>query len=171
MINIEITKQLNKQLNLEFYSSNLYLQMSAWCSYKAYEGAASLLKNHSKEETEHMYRLFNYLIDSGELPIVGLIATPPIDFKSILDIFTQTCNHEKLITQNVNNLINLSLTSKDYATFTFLQWYITEQHEEENLFKSILEKLNMISESENGLFLIDNDLKKLSTIKYKNLKN
>ncbi|CAL1329192.1 non-heme ferritin [Candidatus Providencia siddallii] len=160
MINNEIVKLLNNQLNLEFYSANLYLQMSAWCNYKTYEGFSVLLKKHSDEEIEHMKKLFDYICKSGNLAIINEIKAPPNNFKSIIDLFTQTYEHEKFITKNINNIIHSSITIQDYTTFSFLQWYIVEQHEEENLFKTILDKINLIDKYSNGLLILDNNIKK-----------
>ncbi|AXH61347.1 non-heme ferritin [Providencia huaxiensis] len=162
MLTTDMVKKLNEQLNLEFYSANLYLQMSAWCSDKGYEGAAAFLKAHSQEEMEHMQRLFDYLSDTGALPLLGQIAAPPVDFKSISDVFNQTYEHEQLITREINKLAHLAMTTQDYSTFNFLQWYVAEQHEEEKLFKSVLDKLDMVGESGKALFLLDKDLKNLS---------
>ncbi|EKT63645.1 non-heme ferritin [Providencia burhodogranariea] len=162
MLTNDMISKLNEQLNLEFYSANLYLQMSAWCSDKGYEGAAAFLKAHSQEEMEHMQRLFDYLSDTGALPLLGQIAAPPVAFESIADVFTRTYEHEQHITAEINKLAHLAMTTQDYSTFNFLQWYVSEQHEEEKLFKSILDKLDMVGESGKALFLLDKDLKNMS---------
>ncbi|EMI5489136.1 non-heme ferritin [Providencia stuartii] len=162
MLTTDMVNKLNEQLNLEFYSANLYLQMSAWCSDKGYEGAAAFLKAHSQEEMEHMQRLFDYLSDTGALPILGQIAAPPVAFNSIAEVFTLTYKHEQEITAEINKLAHLAMTTQDYSTFNFLQWYVAEQHEEEKLFKSILDKLDMVGESGKALFLLDKDLKSMS---------
>ncbi|MBP6121389.1 MULTISPECIES: non-heme ferritin [Providencia] len=164
MLTNDMVNKLNEQLNLEFYSANMYLQMSAWCSDKGYEGAAAFLKAHSQEEMEHMQRLFDYLSDTGALPLLGQIAAPPVNFKSIGDVFSQTYEHEKLITSEINKLAHLAMTTQDYSTFNFLQWYVAEQHEEEKLFKSVLDKLDMVGETGKSLFLFDKDLKSMSTV-------
>ncbi|MDR0218244.1 MAG: non-heme ferritin [Enterobacteriaceae bacterium] len=163
MLKQEMIAKLNEQLNLEFYSANLYLQMSAWCSDKGYEGAAAFLRTHSQEEMQHMQRLFDYLGDTGAMPALGTIQAPPVEFDSISDVFTQTYKHEKLITEEINGLVHLAMTTQDYSTFNFLQWYVAEQHEEEKLFKSILDKLGIVGESGKSLFLLDKELKGLST--------
>lgn len=155
-------QKLNEQLNLEFYSANLYLQMSAWCGDKGFEGASSFLKTHSQEEMQHMQRLFDYLDDTGSLPVLGAIAAPPIDFDSLADVFKLTYEHEQLITAKINELAHEAMALQDYSTFNFLQWYVAEQHEEEKLFRSILDKLALVKASEGGLFFIDQDLKKMS---------
>ena len=163
MLKPDMVNQLNAQLNLEFYSSNLYLQMSAWCADKGYEGAAAFLKAHAAEEMEHMQRLFNYLSDTGAMPLLGAIDAPPSEFSSVSDIFTLTLEHEKLITDEINKLVHAALTSQDYSTFNFLQWYVAEQHEEEKLFKSVLDKFAMVGDSGKALFLLDKDLGRMAS--------
>jgi len=111
MLKTEMIAKLNDQLNLEFYSANLYLQMSAWCSEKGFEGAAAFLREHSQEEMGHMQRLFKYLSDTGALPVLGAIAAPPTDFASLADVFQQTYEHEQLITVRINELVDAAMTS------------------------------------------------------------
>ncbi len=161
MLKKEMIQQLNEQLNLEFYSANLYLQMSAWCSDKGFEGAAAFLKEHSQEEMQHMQRLFDYVSDTGALPLLGSIAAPPVEFGSLTDVFKLTYEHEQLITSKINELAHLAMSTQDYSTFNFLQWYVSEQHEEEKLFKSVLDKLALVSDTGNGLFFVDKDLKNM----------
>lgn len=162
MLPQEMIKKLNEQLNLEFYSANLYLQMGAWCSDKGFEGAAGFLKKHAQEEMQHMQRLFDYLSDTGALPLLGSIAAPPTEFESLADVFQQTYEHEQLITRQINELAHVAMTTRDYSTFHFLQWYVAEQHEEEKLFKSVLDKLALVGNSGKALFFIDKDLKRMS---------
>lgn len=162
MLTNEMTARLNDQLNLEFYSANLYLQMSAWCNNKGFEGAAAFLHEHSVEEMQHMQRLFNYLSDTGAMPVLGSIAAPPVAFNSLPDLLDMAYQHEQLITAKINELAHSAITSQDYSTFNFLQWYVAEQHEEEKLFKSVLDKLALVGNSGQALFFVDKDLKKLS---------
>jgi len=162
MLSNEMTDKLNEQLNLEFYSANLYLQMSAWCDDKGFEGAASFMRSHSTEEMQHMQRLFNYLIDTGAMPVLGTISAPPVQFGSLMDVLAQAYKHEQLITNAINALAHTAMACQDYSTFNFLQWYVAEQHEEEKLFKSILDKLTLVGDSGQALFFIDKDLQKLS---------
>ncbi|MGV3345514.1 non-heme ferritin [Enterobacteriaceae bacterium LUAb1] len=163
MLSNDIVTKLNEQLNLEFYSANLYLQMSAWCSDKGFEGAACFLKQHSREEMDHMQRLFDYLSDTGALPVLGTIAAPPVAFNSLSEVIEMTYKHEKLITAKINELAHAAMTSQDYSTFNFLQWYVAEQHEEEKLFKSVLDKLALVGDSGKGLYLVDKDLKSMGS--------
>jgi len=161
MLTNEMTTKLNEQLNLEFYSANLYLQMSAWCNDKGFEGAASFLREHSTEEMQHMQRLFNYLSDTGAMPVLGTISAPPIAFNSLIEVLEQAYQHEQLITTRINELAHTAMNCQDYSTFNFLQWYVAEQHEEEKLFKSVLDKLALVGNSGQALFFIDKDLKKM----------
>jgi len=153
-----MVEKLNEQINLEFYSSNLYLQMSAWCEDQSFEGAALLLRQHASEEMEHMNRLFTYVSETGSLPIIGAIGAPPHQFKSLKDIFTETYQHECLITTKINELTHVAFSTHDYSTFNFLQWYVAEQHEEEKLFKGILDKIKLVGEDGKALFWVDKDL-------------
>lgn len=162
MLTAEMTGRLNDQLNLEFFSANLYLQMSALCSDKGFEGAAAFLKEHSREEMQHMQRLFDYLSDTGAMPVLGTIAAPPVAYNSLTELFQQTLEHEQLITAKINELAHAAMSTQDYSTFNFLQWYVSEQHEEEKLFKTVLDKLALVGDSGNALFLIDKDLARMN---------
>ncbi len=163
MLSVIMTEKLNEQINLEFYSSNLYLQMSAWCEDKSFDGAAMFLRKHANEEMEHMKRLFTYVSETGGLPILGSIDAPPHDFKSLRDVFEQILEHECLITKQINELAHTAFSMHDYSTFNFLQWYVAEQHEEEKLFKGVLDKLTMIGNDGPAMFLIDKDFASLAT--------
>lgn len=161
MLNPAITAKLNEQINLEFYSSNIYLQMSAWCEQKGYTGAAAFLLRHADEEMEHMQRLFGYVSETGGLPLLGKIEAPRAEYGSLKEVFEVTMEHEKLVTSKINELVEVTFAHKDYSTFNFLQWYVAEQHEEEKLFGSILDKFKIMGEDGRSLYFIDNDLAKL----------
>lgn len=162
MLSGNVIKLLNDQLNLEFYSSNLYLQMSAWCEQEGYKGAAQFLFAHAAEEMQHMRKLFTYLNETGALPIINKIDAPSHEYASLRDVIEITCKHEKYITGKINELVGKTFEEKDYSAFNFLQWYVAEQHEEEKLFNSILDKFNILGEDGKALFLIDKDLAALT---------
>lgn len=143
MLKPEMIEKLNEQMNLELYSSLLYQQMSAWCSYHTFEGAAAFLRRHAQEEMTHMQRLFDYLTDTGNLPRINTVESPFAEYSSLDELFQETYKHEQLITQKINELAHAAMTNQDYPTFNFLQWYVSEQHEEEKLFKSIIDKLSL----------------------------
>lgn len=161
MLTKAITERLNDQINLEFYSSNIYLQMSAWCAKYGYEGAAAFLLRHADEEMEHMQKLFTYISETGGLPLLGKIDAPQHEYHSLKEVFEITLAHEKHVTAKINELVEMTFASKDYSTFNFLQWYVAEQHEEETLFNSIIDKFNLMGEEPRSLYFIDRELKML----------
>jgi ferritin len=160
MLKPQMAEMLNDQMNLELYSALLYQQMSAWCEYHNFEGAADFLKRHAQEELSHMQRLFDYLNDVGSMPQIKAVAAPAAEYPSLDDLFKNTYTHEQLITQKINGLAHAAITMQDYPTFNFLQWYVAEQHQEEKLFKTILDKLRLIGGSQNGegIYLLDKEL-------------
>jgi len=100
MLSANVIKLLNDQMNLEFYSSNLYLQMSAWCEQQGFEGAAKFLSAHAAEEMQHMRKLFTYLNETGAQAIISAIEAPSHEYKSLKEVIEITYEHEKLITSN-----------------------------------------------------------------------
>ena len=163
MLSQAIVDKLNEQLNLEFYSSNLYLQMSAWCAQQGFEGAAKFLFEHAGEEMMHMHKLFAYLNDTGGMALIGQIDAPQHEFATLQQVFEVTYQHEQHITRKINELVAVTFEQKDFSAFNFLQWYVAEQHEEEKLFKSVLDKLSLAGKSGEGLYFMDKELSTLDT--------
>lgn len=161
MLSESMADALNKQINCEMYSSNLYLQMSCWCAFKGLDGAAAFLDEHADEERMHMRKVLTYVNEKGKLATVGAIDSPPTQFQSVKDVFEQTFKHEQLVTEKVNNLVHLATKEQDYATLQFLQWYVSEQHQEEVLFKTILDKIEMIGIEGQGVFFIDQEIQRI----------
>ena len=108
MLNKAIADKLNEQINLEFYSSNVYLQMSSWCSKHGYEGAAAFLLRHADEELEHMQKLFKYVSETSGMPLLGKIDAPKNDYKSLKEVFETTLEHEKFITSKTKTILLLT---------------------------------------------------------------
>ncbi|PIE23380.1 MAG: ferritin [Neptuniibacter caesariensis] len=158
MLSSAMLQRLNEQINLEFYSSNLYLQMGAWAESKGYEGCAAFLYQHADEEMSHMKRLFTYVNETGAMAVIGQIDAPEAEFDSIKDLFKKVYEHECYITRKINDLAHVAFTNQDYSTFNFLQWYVAEQHEEEKLFNGIMDRINIIGEDGKGLFFIDKEV-------------
>ncbi len=98
MLSQKMIDRLNQQINLEIYSSHLYLQMSSWCAYQSLEGCATFLSQHADEEMTHMRRLFNYLQETGAFALIGGMQAPPTDFGSLTEMFDQIYKHEQLVT-------------------------------------------------------------------------
>jgi len=162
MLSKTMVDKLNAQINLEYFSSNIYLQMSAWCAYKGLEGCADFLRKQADEEMMHMHKLFDYVNETGAMAVVGQIDAPPVDFKSIKELFTKTYEHECLVTKRINEMVAVAMKEPDYATFNFLQWYVAEQHEEETVFKGILDKIELIGVEGRGVYLFDKYIGKLA---------
>lgn len=161
MLSQTMIDKLNEQINLEFYSSNLYLQMASWCESQGLDGCSTFFREHAREEMQHMQKLFDYVNETGAMAILGAIDAPPYEYKSIRQVFEQTYEHECEVTRSINTLAHTAFSEQDYSSFNFLQWYVAEQHEEEKLFKSILDKIDMIGTENNGLYFIDQEVTKI----------
>lgn len=161
MLSNPMVKLLNQQINQEQYSANLYMQMSAWCDHKGYPGSGAFLKAHAQEELGHMHKIFQYVCEAGCLPILGAIESPTVEFKDLNEVFVLIQKHEKLITGNINEIAIAALNEKDLATFQFLQWFVSEQHEEEHLFQSIMDKIKIIGLDGKGIYFLDKEIRKL----------
>ena len=161
MISKKMEKALNEQMSKEMYSAYLYMSMSSHSSYTGLKGFANWFMVQYHEEMLHAMKLYEYVSRQGGKAKVMTIKEPPSDFKSPLDMFEKTLAHEKFITKSINNLVDLAIAEKDHATQIFLQWYVTEQIEEEENDNDIIAKLKLVStggEGNNGLFMIDKDL-------------
>lgn len=163
MLSNKLAKALNEQTNLEFYSSNLYLQMSSWCLRRGLESCGNFFREHADEERMHMQKLFDYINETGAYAVLGRVEKPQEEFKTIQEIFEITYAHEQTITKEINKLVAMAFKEGDFSTFNFLQWYVAEQHEEEQLFKSALDKIALIGLKGDGLFFIDQAIDKLRT--------
>jgi ferritin len=165
MLSPIMIERLNQQINLEMFSSHFYLQMSSWCAYQALDGCAAFLRQHANEEMTHMHRLLNYLQETGALALVGGMEAPPHTFESVQEMFEKIYTHEQFITSKINELVHLATSESDYSTVQFLQWYVAEQHQEEFLFKGILDKMKLIGTEGQGLFFIDREIATLAATK------
>ncbi len=162
MISNEIVKLLNEQIAKEMYAANLYLSMSSWCYENSFDGAGLFLFQHADEESGHAKRLITYLNETDSKVSIGQVAAPESNFNGLLDVFKKTYAHNKKITQSINDLVDFTLKNKDYSTFNFLQWYVSEQHEEEALFRGIVDKIKLIGSKDDGPYLADRFIKDLA---------
>jgi ferritin len=158
MINKKLEKALNEQINKEMYSAYLYMSMSAYSTNIGLNGFANWFMVQYQEEMEHAMRIYNYINNHGGKVIFKAIDEPQTTFKDPLDMFTKTLKHEKFVTKSINELMNLAVSEKDHATQIFLQWFVTEQIEEEANDNEILDKLNLIGNQGNGVYMIDKEL-------------
>ena len=161
MISKKIEEALNEQVAKEAYASNYYLSMASWCEISGLRGCAAFLYEQSEEEKEHMMKLFKYINEAGGHAKTPPAKEPPQTYKSVSLVFELTLEHEMSVTKSINKLVELCFDSKDYSSFHFLQWYVAEQHEEEKLFKSILDLLKITGTDPRNLILFDNEINKL----------
>jgi ferritin len=158
MINETIQDAINDQIKHEFESAYLYLSMSAYFEAVNLQGFAHWMHLQYQEETAHALRLFNYLQDRGGRVRLRAIEQPQTDFSSSLEVFELALNHEKKVTALINNLYDLAKKHSDHATQIHLEWFITEQVEEEKNASDVVEKLRMASDHPGALFLLDQQL-------------
>lgn len=155
-----LCKELNMQINRELFSAYLYLSMASYFDSIGLEGFAKWMKIQAKEEFGHAMRIYDYLNDVGERVIFEKIEKPEEDFKSVIDVFEKTLEHEKKITKNIENLYSIAKEKNDYQTEVFLHWFINEQIEEEKQAKLILEKLKKIEGKEHLILMFDKEMGK-----------
>jgi len=158
MLNPKLETALNKQLNAEMYSSYLYLSMAAYFHAADMEGFAHWMDIQSQEEMIHTMKFFQFINDRDGRVVLGKLEAPPSEWSGALDAFEATYKHECEVTENINNLADLADEVNDRAVKVFLQWFVSEQVEEEAAVKSIVQKIKMIGESGSGLYLLDKDL-------------
>jgi len=158
MLNQRMVEALNTQLNKEIYSAYLYLSMSAYSSFIGLKGFANWFMVQYQEEMVHAMKIYNYVDSQGVQVKLMAIEQPPTEFESALEMFEKTLEHEKFITKSINDLVNLAIEEKDHATNIFLQWFVTEQIEEEGNDNDIISKLKLVGDKGNGLFMIDREL-------------
>lgn len=156
-----INDALNKQVALEAESSHIYLAMASWAERMGYHGTASFLYQHSDEERVHMLKLIRFINEREGTAIVPNIQRPKQTYKNLTEVFQSVLDHEILVTNEINKLVEITLKEKDFTTHNFLQWYVNEQLEEEALARSINDKLKMIGDDKVGLFLFDRDVEKM----------
>ncbi len=149
---------LNDQIGIEFYSMNLYLSMASYFNDQELTGFANFFRVQSAEENLHAQKQFDYLHNVGGRLKIKAIAAPPHEFHSPKHILEQTLAHEQEVSRSINRLVEAALAEKDYATHTFLQWFVTEQVEEEAIMMNILSKLNRIGDNASALYLLDEEL-------------
>jgi ferritin len=158
MLSEKVLSALNDQLNAEFYSSYLYLAMAAHMEAEGFTGMGHWLRKQSEEELAHAMKFYKFILDRGGRVQFKAVDQPPSHWKSPLALFENVLEHERQISGRVWSLIELTGQEKDPATRVFLHWFVEEQVEEEAQVALIVQKLRMVGDSVNGLFLIDREL-------------
>ncbi len=158
MISNQMSISLNAHMNLELQSAHLYLSMSSFANTLGLKGSANWFMVQYHEEMVHFMKFYGYINSQGEHVRLGPLAASPSEFASFLDLFEKTLAHEQTITGCINGLMDLASEEKDHATRIFLQWFVTEQIEEEENDREIIAKLKLIGDNGQGLIMLDNEL-------------
>lgn len=158
MISPKIEKELNFQLNKEAFSAYLYMSMAAYFQSEDLTGFASWMTVQAKEETFHAQKFYDFIHERDGKVILEQIEKPQTDWKSPLDVFEAALEHERFITASINELVNTALEEKDHATNIFLQWFVTEQVEEEASVSEVVKKLKLMKDAPGGIYMLDKEL-------------
>ena len=150
-----IQKAINKQIGLELYSAYVYLAMSAHFAEQNFDGFASWMRGQASEEQAHAMRLFDYLLERGAHVELGAVGAPPVEFGTPLQIYQEALGHEQEVTRSIHAIYELAREKKDYATEIMLQWFITEQVEEEASAEAAVEQLRLAGDNASALLMLD----------------
>ena len=158
MIKEIIQDALNKQINAELYSSYLYLSMSAYFESINLKGFASWMRVQTQDELVHAMKFYDYLIERGGKVVLSSIESPPTEWPSPLAIFETAYQHEQKVTGLINELVDLAIAEKDHATNIILQWFVSEQVEEEASADEVVQKIKLMGDARGGIFMLDREL-------------
>lgn len=157
-MNKKVYKVFNEQVQAELYSAYMYLAMSMYLEDKNFKGMAHWLKVQYEEERAHAFRLAKFMQERGVKPELLQIDAPPAEYGTPLEVFTKALEHEQYVTSRIHSMYEVAAKEKDYAAMTHLHWFIDEQVEEEDQTREIVDKLTMVGDNMNGLFVIDGQL-------------
>jgi len=158
-IDKKMEKAINEQINAEMFSAYLYLSMATWFEDKNLAGFAHWMRGQYMEETMHAMKMFNYVCERGGRVKLEAIEGPATDWGSYVEVFEEVLAHEIKVTGLINKLVKLSREIDDYASESFLMWYVDEQVEEESTADEILSRLKLIGQDPTSLINMDNELK------------
>jgi len=158
MLSKKMGNALNEQLNAELYSSYLYLSMSAYFTSTNLNGFANWMRVQAQEELMHAMKFYDFINERDGKVTLTQIEAPKTKWNSPLEVFEDVYKHECKVTSLIHNLVDLAVTEKDYATNTFLQWFVTEQVEEESSALEIVDKLKLMGDNSVAQFMIDGEL-------------
>lgn len=157
-MNARVEQALNDQIQKEASSSQFYLAMASWAENNGMNGTAKFMYQHSDEERFHMLKLVKFVNERGGKALIPSIEQPPAEFRDLVQVFELLLEHEIKVTESINNLVDICLQEKDYTTHNFVQWYVSEQLEEEALARTVLDKLKLIGGDKGGMYMFDRDL-------------
>ena len=158
MLSPNVETAMNKQINAELQSAYLYLSMSAECAAESLPGCATWLRNQWQEEIAHAMKFYNFIIDRGGRVQLAALEAPPTGFGSPRAVFERALENEQMVTRSINDLYDLVSTEKDFASQALLDWFVTEQVEEEATVGQIVDDFKRVGDHGEGLFLLDKSL-------------
>ncbi|HKK34551.1 MAG TPA: ferritin [Desulfomicrobiaceae bacterium] len=158
MITEKMEKALNEQVNAEFYSAYMYLSMVSYFQEINLPGFASWMKAQAQEEMFHAMKIYDYIAERGGRVLLAPIAGPPTEWESPVAVMEAVLEHEQKVTAMINNLVDLAMAEKDHASNIFLQWFVSEQVEEEDSVGDVLSKVKLMGGTGGGMFMLDRDL-------------
>ncbi|MBK9109062.1 MAG: ferritin [Saprospiraceae bacterium] len=164
MLDLSIENALNAQLEKEAFASYSYLAMAVWCDQQSLDGCAQFFYRQSDEERMHMMKILHYLIERNGHIHVPALQKPESEYVSIQEVFISTFQQEQSVTQSINELINMAQKVNDHSTQNFLQWYVSEQREEEATVMKILDRIKLIGEGALSLYYIDQEVDKINKL-------
>ena len=155
-LNEKLEKAINDQLNFEIESAHIYLAMAGYVATLGLEGFESWMFVQYEEELSHAKKFIQYINERGGRVNITGFETPRNDFESLLDVMEVSLGHEKIVTARINNIMSIAHEVKDYAAISFLQWYVTEQVEEEDNFSKLIDKIKLVKDA--GLYMLDKEV-------------
>lgn len=160
MLNENLLKALNDQVNFEFYSSYTYLAMAGYCESLDLGGFANFFRVQAKEELDHAMKLYDYVYQKNGSIELEHIEKPQPEYDGIIDVFEKGYKHEQLVTKRIYELTDIAYEEREHATISLLKWFIDEQVEEENNFNALLKKVRRVESNPAALYLMDDELAK-----------
>ncbi|MDP4764499.1 MAG: ferritin [Salibacteraceae bacterium] len=162
MLSKKVEEALNEQILMEGASSNFYLAMAVWAEQNGYSGVSDFLYKHSDEERFHMLKLVKYINERDGVAIIPAFQAPTTNYGSVKELFEKLYSHEVKVTQSIGELVGICLDERDFTTHNFLQWYVSEQLEEEALAKTIMDKIKLMGSDSGAWYHFDRDILSLT---------
>ncbi len=156
MLKKPVEEILVKQIEREAYSSNLYLSMASWAETNGFSGVSEWMYAQAEEEKIHLLKFMKYVNERGGKAVIPAVAQPPADFANVQEVFEQTLEHEQFVTESINEIVGVCLDNKDFTTHNWIQWFVTEQIEEEASVSAIIDKLKLLDG--HNLYMFDRDV-------------
>ena len=158
MLKESIQNALNDQIQAEFHSAYLYLSMAAWCEAKNFDGFGHWMRMQAQEEMFHAMKVYDYVHMTGGQVVLQAVQQPDVDWADSLALFKASFDHEQYMTGRINDLLSLAMEERDHATANMLQWFISEQVEEEATVDAIYGKLEMMGDNMHAIYMLDREL-------------